>query len=75
MHGENVKYNHIVAGKPEGKMLNLGDGGSDGRKTLNLMKNAVFWDVAPCRSCVNRRWNVGSHKIYMATHPRRRHSL
>jgi hypothetical protein len=19
------------------------------------MKNAVFWDVAPCRSCVNRR--------------------
>jgi hypothetical protein len=20
------------------------------------MKNAVFWDVAPCRSCVNRRF-------------------
>jgi hypothetical protein len=20
------------------------------------MKNAVFWDVGPCRSCVNRRF-------------------
>jgi hypothetical protein len=20
------------------------------------VKNAVFWDVAPCRSCVNRRF-------------------
>jgi hypothetical protein len=83
------------------------------------MKNAIFWDVAPCRSCVNRRFggthrlqlqgrktrergtrvrclqprwflargffypedggdtflrNVGSHKIYTASHPRRRHS-
>jgi hypothetical protein len=72
------------------------------------MKNAVFWDVVPCRSCVNRlfggtyhlhlqdrkirvrgpsvnRWlqsadegdtflrNVGSHEIYTAPHPRRRH--
>jgi hypothetical protein len=34
------------------------------------MKNAVFWDVAPCRSCVNRRF-VGSHKIYTAPHPTR----
>jgi hypothetical protein len=24
--------------------------------TLLYMKNAVFWDVAPCRSCVNRRF-------------------
>jgi hypothetical protein len=23
--------------------------------TAVTMKNAVFWDVAPCRSCVNRR--------------------
>jgi hypothetical protein len=75
------------------------------------MKNSVFWDMAPCRSCVNRRFggtyrlhlqvadcsqllklvpncgffypededdiflrNVGSHKIYMAPHPRRRNS-
>jgi hypothetical protein len=77
------------------------------------MKDAVFWDVAPCRSCVNRRFGgtyhlhlqggkirvrgtsvskwlqigffypedgddtflrkVGSHKIYTAPHPRRRH--
>jgi hypothetical protein len=22
------------------------------------MKNAVFWDVAPCRSCVNRRFRL-----------------
>jgi hypothetical protein len=88
------------------------------------MKNAVFWDVAKCRSCVNRRFggtyrlhlqgskirelgvfrlvtqsaatcsrwflargffypedggdtffrNVGSHKIYTASHPIRRNS-
>jgi hypothetical protein len=84
--------------------------------TAVTMKNAVFWDVAPCRSCVNRRlgetyrlhmqgrkirkratnvsrWlqsacgffypedggytflrNVGSHKIYTAPNPRKRHS-
>jgi hypothetical protein len=82
------------------------------------VKNAVFWDIAPCRSCVNRRFggkyclyiqgrkiliviqsaatssrwflvrgffypedggytflrNVGSHSIYTAPHPKRRHS-
>jgi hypothetical protein len=81
------------------------------------IKNAVFWDVAPCKSCVNRRFggtyrlhfqgrkirelqivatssgwflargffypedggdtflqDVGSHKFYKASHPRRRHS-
>jgi hypothetical protein len=37
------------------------------------MKNAVFWVLAQCRSCVNLR-NVGSHEIYTAPHPRRRHS-
>jgi hypothetical protein len=24
--------------------------------TVMIMKNAVFWDVAPCRSCVDRRF-------------------
>jgi hypothetical protein len=24
--------------------------------TAATMKNAVFWDVAPCKSCVNRRF-------------------
>jgi hypothetical protein len=24
--------------------------------TAVTMKSAVFWDVAPCRSCVNRRF-------------------
>jgi hypothetical protein len=44
-------------------------------------KNAVFCDVALCRSCVNRPGyhedggdtflrNGGSHKIYTALHPR-----
>jgi hypothetical protein len=77
--------------------------------TSSLLKNAVFWDVVPCRSSVNRRFggtyrlhlqsaaicsglflarglfypevggdtflgNVDSHKIYMAPHPRIRHS-
>jgi hypothetical protein len=26
------------------------------------MKNAVFWDVAPCRFCVNRRFGGTSQK-------------
>jgi hypothetical protein len=56
--------------------------------TAVTMKNAIFWDVALCISCVDWRFkffypeyggdtflqNVGSHKIYMVPHPRRRHS-
>jgi hypothetical protein len=77
--------------------------------TSVTMKNTVFWDVALCSSCVNRRFggtfrlrmqtaatclrwflergffypedggdtflrNIGSHKIYTAPHPTRRHS-
>jgi hypothetical protein len=40
---------------------------------FTLMKNAIFWDVVPCRSCANRGFggNVGSHKIYRAPHSRR----
>jgi hypothetical protein len=29
-------------------------------QTKSFMKNGVFWDVAPCRSCVNRRLE-GTH--------------
>jgi hypothetical protein len=28
------------------------------------MKNAVFWDVAPYRSCVNRRFG-GTYRLYL----------
>jgi hypothetical protein len=28
------------------------------------MKNAVFWDVAPCRSCVNRRLG-GTYRFHL----------
>jgi hypothetical protein len=28
------------------------------------MKNAVFWDVEPCRSCVNRRF-VGTYLLHL----------
>jgi hypothetical protein len=28
------------------------------------IKNAVFWDVAPCRSCVNRRLK-GKHRLHL----------
>jgi hypothetical protein len=28
------------------------------------MKNAVFWDVAPCRSCVNRRFG-GTYRPHL----------
>jgi hypothetical protein len=27
-----------------------------------ILKNAVFWDVAPCRSCVNRRFG-GTYRL------------
>jgi hypothetical protein len=27
-------------------------------------KNAVFWDVAPCRCCVNRRFS-GTYRLYL----------
>jgi hypothetical protein len=28
------------------------------------MKNAVFWDVAPCRYCVNRRFG-GTYRLHL----------
>jgi hypothetical protein len=28
------------------------------------MKNAVFWDVVPCRSCVNRRFG-GTYRLHL----------
>jgi hypothetical protein len=28
------------------------------------MKNAVFWDVASCRSCVNRRFG-GTYRLHL----------
>jgi hypothetical protein len=28
------------------------------------IQNAVFWDVAPCRSCVNRRFG-GMYRLYL----------
>jgi hypothetical protein len=28
------------------------------------MKNAVFWDAAPCRSCVNQRFG-GTYRLYL----------
>jgi hypothetical protein len=28
------------------------------------MNNAVIWDVAPCRSCVNRHFG-GKHRLYL----------
>jgi hypothetical protein len=32
--------------------------------TAVTMKNAVFWDVAPCRSCVNRRFG-GTYLLHL----------
>jgi hypothetical protein len=31
--------------------------------TAVTMKNAVFWDVAPCRFCVNRRFG-GTYRLH-----------
>jgi hypothetical protein len=32
--------------------------------TAVTMKNAVFWDVMPCRSCVNRRFG-GTYRLHL----------
>jgi hypothetical protein len=32
------------------------------------MKNAVFWDVALCRSCVNRRFRGTYHRLQPPAH-------
>jgi hypothetical protein len=32
--------------------------------TAVTMKNAVFWDAAPCRSCVNRRFG-GTYRLHL----------
>jgi hypothetical protein len=32
--------------------------------TAVIMKNAVFWDVAPCRSWVNRHFG-GAHHLHL----------
>jgi hypothetical protein len=32
--------------------------------TAVTMKNAVFWDVAACRSCVNRRFG-GTYHLHL----------
>jgi hypothetical protein len=50
--------------------------------TAVTMKNAVFWNVAPCRSCVNRRFGgtwlltlVTRSRIFLhGPHSRRRQS-
>jgi hypothetical protein len=32
--------------------------------TAMTMKNAVFWDVAPCRYCINRRFR-GTYRLHL----------
>jgi hypothetical protein len=41
-----------------------------GWKTRYYMEKAVFWDLAPCRYCVNRRENLKSYKILHVTDTR-----
>jgi hypothetical protein len=33
---------------------------------ISVRKNADFWDVAPCRSCVNRRFG-GTYRLHLQT--------
>jgi hypothetical protein len=42
--------------------FNIGFGGF----TAVTMTNAVFWDVVPCKSCVNRRFG-GTQDLHGAT--------
>jgi hypothetical protein len=34
---------------------------SNSRSNIVYVKNVVFWDVAPCSSCVNRRFGTYRH--------------
>jgi hypothetical protein len=34
------------------------------RRIIDYFKNATFWDVAPCRSCVNRCF-VGTYRLHL----------
>jgi hypothetical protein len=36
----------------------------DFRRKVNALKNVVFWDVALCRSCVNRRFG-GKYRLHL----------
>jgi hypothetical protein len=42
--------------------------------TAVTMKNAVFWDVAPCTSCVNRRFG-GTYRLHLQGRKIRENSL
>jgi hypothetical protein len=33
-------------------------------RTLHFLKKAVFWDVAPCRNCVSRRFG-GTYRLHL----------
>jgi hypothetical protein len=37
--------------------------GFTGRR-ISFLKDAVFWDVAPCRSCLNRRFG-GTYRFHL----------
>jgi hypothetical protein len=43
--------------------------------TSCLLKNAVFWDVGPRRSCVNRRFGKSIASIFRVENPRARNLL
>jgi hypothetical protein len=47
-----------VTGKENEKQVVYSDG------NIFLLKNAVFWDVAPCRSCVNRCFG-GTYRLLL----------
>jgi hypothetical protein len=38
--------------------------GSKQKQTIKYVKNAVFWDVALCRCCVNRRFG-GTYRLHL----------
>jgi hypothetical protein len=44
-------------------MYMFGTAGTSMRNIITI-KNAVFWDVAPCRSCVNRRFG-GKYRLHL----------
>jgi hypothetical protein len=45
------------------RVLNIGKIGSEVFIPVT-MKNTVFWDVAPCRSCVNQRFG-GTYRLHL----------
>jgi hypothetical protein len=46
------------------QLIRLSDDPVRNMKNEKILKNVVFWDVALCRSCINRRFG-GTYRLHL----------